>query len=144
MQRISIWAMGLLLGAALLAPVSRASAQGYLVIANEAGPAELTKDEVTRIFLKKSTKMTPVDQEKNARARAAFSKAILGRPVTAMASYWQQQIFSGAAIRRRSRRARMPRCSPSSAPTREPSATWPSAPASAPASGPASRAVTVQ
>jgi ABC-type phosphate transport system substrate-binding protein len=39
--------------------------------------------------------MMPVDQDKDAKVRAAFTKAILGRPLSAIISYWQQQIFSG-------------------------------------------------
>lgn len=94
MQRFSTWAVGLLLGAALLAP-ARASAQGFVVVVNEAGPAALTKDEVSRIFLQKSSKLVAVDLEKGARTRTTFSKAIIGRPVTAVVSYCQQQFFSG-------------------------------------------------
>jgi ABC-type phosphate transport system substrate-binding protein len=97
MQRFSTWAVGLLLGLALVVPAGRASAQaqGYVVVVNEAGPATLSRNDVSRIFLKKTSQLTPVDQDKEARVRAAFSKAILGRPLPAIISYWQQQIFSG-------------------------------------------------
>lgn len=95
MQRFSIWAMGLLLGLALLAPTHRAAAQGYVVVVNEAGPASLSKDDLSRIFLKKNKELTPVDQDKEAKVRSTFSKAVLGRPLSAIISYWQQQIFSG-------------------------------------------------
>jgi ABC-type phosphate transport system substrate-binding protein len=80
---------------ALLAPSHRASAQGFVIVVNEAGPTSLTRDVVTRIFLKKSVQLTPVDQAKDAKVRAAFSKSVLGRPLSAVISYWQQQIFSG-------------------------------------------------
>ena len=95
MQRFSTWAMGLLLGLALLVPSHRALAQGYVVVVNEAGPPSLSKTELSRIFLKKNKELTPVDQDKEAKVRSAFSKAILGRPLSAIISYWQQQIFSG-------------------------------------------------
>ena len=95
MQRFSSWAMGLMLGLALLMPAHRASAQGFVIVVNEAGPASLSKDVVTRVFLKKSGELTPVDQDKDAKVRSAFSKTILGRPLSAIISYWQQQIFSG-------------------------------------------------
>lgn len=95
MQRFSTWAMGLLLGLALLAPSHRASAQGYVVVVNAAGPSSLSKDDLSRIFLKKSKDLTPVDQEKDAKVRSVFSEAVLGRPLSAIISYWQQQIFSG-------------------------------------------------
>lgn len=95
MQRFSSWAVGLLVGLALLTPTGRASAQGYIVVANEAGPATLSKADLSRIFLKKSVQLTPVDQDKEAKVRASFSKVVLGRPLSAVISYWQQQIFSG-------------------------------------------------
>lgn len=95
MQRFSLWAMGLLFALALLAPTHRASAQGYVVVVNEAGPAALSKDDVSRIFLKKNNKLTPVDQDKESKVRSSFSKSVLGRPLSAIISYWQQQIFSG-------------------------------------------------
>jgi ABC-type phosphate transport system substrate-binding protein len=95
MQRFSSWAVGLLVGLALLAPTGRASAQGFVVVVNEAGPASLSKSDLSRIFLKKSPQLTPVDQDKEAKVRSTFSKAVLGRPLAAIVSYWQQQIFSG-------------------------------------------------
>ena len=95
MQRFSIWTVRLLVVLALLAPARAASAQGFVLVVNEAGPQALAKDDVAKIFLKKSNLLVPVDQTKDSKARIAFSKAILGRPVSAIASYWQQQIFSG-------------------------------------------------
>jgi ABC-type phosphate transport system substrate-binding protein len=90
-----MWAARLILGLALLAPTHRAAAQGFVVVANAAGPASISKEDLSRIFLKKSNRLTPVDQDKDASVRGAFSKVVLGRPVTAVLSYWQQQIFSG-------------------------------------------------
>jgi ABC-type phosphate transport system substrate-binding protein len=95
MKRFSTWVAGLLLGLAVLTPTRHASAQGYVVVVNEAGPATLSRNDLSRIFLKKSSQLTPVDQDKEAKVRSAFSKAVLGRPLTAIISYWQQQIFSG-------------------------------------------------
>ena len=95
MRKFSTWAVGLLLGLALLAPTRHASAQGYVVVVNEAGPSTVSRSDLSRIFLKKSTQLTPVDQDKEAKVRSAFSRAVLGRPLTAIVSYWQQQIFSG-------------------------------------------------
>jgi ABC-type phosphate transport system substrate-binding protein len=40
----------------------------------------------------------PVDQEKDALVREAFSNAILGRSPSQMESFWQQQIFSGKDV----------------------------------------------
>lgn len=95
MQRFPMWMTALVLALALLAPARAASAQGYVIVANAAGPSVLSKDDVAKIFLKKNTRLVAVDQDKDSRIRSAFSKAVLGRPLTAVLSYWQQQIFSG-------------------------------------------------
>ena len=99
MQRITLWAAAVVLGlAALLAPTRPAAAQGYVVVVNAAGPATLTKDEVSKAFLKKGSALAAVDQGKTARVRDAFSKDVLGRPASAIATYWQQQIFAGKDV----------------------------------------------
>jgi ABC-type phosphate transport system substrate-binding protein len=85
----------LLIAVAVAMPAHRASAQGYTVIVNAAGPSTLSKSDISRIFLKKSTALTPVDQAKSSESREAFTRAILGRQLSAVVSYWQQQIFSG-------------------------------------------------
>lgn len=95
MKRFSMWTVGLLLGLAFLAPTQRASAQNFVVVVNAAGPASLSKDDVSKIFLKKSGQLMAVDQSKESRVRSAFSAMVLGRPVAAITSYWQNQIFSG-------------------------------------------------
>jgi ABC-type phosphate transport system substrate-binding protein len=88
----------MILGLALLAPARAADAQGYVVVVNAAGPASLSKDEVSKIFQKKNSQLTAVDQDKSAKVREAFSKVVLGRTVSAMTSYWQQQIFAGKDV----------------------------------------------
>jgi len=79
-----------------------AAAQGFVVVVNEANPtASLPKAKVAQLFLKQDTKwdsgktVAPVDLAKGAAAREAFSKAVLGRPLAAVESFWQQQIFAG-------------------------------------------------
>ncbi len=82
-----------------------AAAQDVKVIVNSANStAELPGDVVTKLFLKQTTKFPngtaaqPVDQAKGSSVRAAFSKGVLGRGVSAVESYWQQQIFSGKDV----------------------------------------------
>lgn len=84
---------------------STARAQDFKVIVNAANSStSMSTDEVARIFLKQSTKLAtgvaaaPVDLAKGSTVRAAFSKTVLGRPVPAIESYWQQQIFSGKDV----------------------------------------------
>ena len=95
MKRFKMWMAAVAIGCALLAPAHRASAQSYVVVTNAAGPAALSRDEVAKIFLKKSSQLVAVDLEKDSKVRAAFTKSILGRSLTAVLNYWQQQIFSG-------------------------------------------------
>jgi ABC-type phosphate transport system substrate-binding protein len=82
-----------------------AAAQGFQVIVHADNPvAAIGKSDLSGIFLKKSTKFpggkaaTPVDQEKAAAARDAFSKAVHGRAATAVSAFWQQQIFAGQEV----------------------------------------------
>lgn len=75
---------------------------GFKVIVNPSNPASsISRDELSRICLKKTTKFpdgrsaSPVDLPLNSSARAAFSNAVHGKPVSAVEAFWQQQIFSG-------------------------------------------------
>lgn len=77
-------------------------AQGFKIIAHSDVPvAELTSAAASNIFLKKDSKFpggpeaVPVDQPASAPIREAFSKAVHGRPASAVVTYWQQQVFSG-------------------------------------------------
>ena len=96
----------LVLAAALVLAGSRtAQAQDYVVVVNAANPAaSVSKAEASNIFLKKAAKWShgaaaqPVDQQKSSAVRDAFSKAVHGKPASAIASYWQQQIFSGKDV----------------------------------------------
>lgn len=93
------------LGAALVLAAAPAAAQDVKVIVNSGNAtADLPAATVAKLFLKEAAKFpngtaaTPVDQVKSSATRAAFSKAILGRPVSAVETYWQQQIFSGKEV----------------------------------------------
>jgi ABC-type phosphate transport system substrate-binding protein len=96
------------LAVALLAIVCSAApalAQDFKVIVNSANSTtDLPADVTAKLFLKQSTKFPngtaaqPVDQAKTSPVRAAFSKTVLGRAVSAVESYWQQQIFSGKDV----------------------------------------------
>jgi ABC-type phosphate transport system substrate-binding protein len=88
-----------LIAVALLANPARADAQDFVVVTNAANPvSELSRNEVSNIFLKKTTRLVAVDLDKGSIVRDAFSKAIHGRPASAILSYWQQQIFSGKDV----------------------------------------------
>ena len=82
-----------------------AAAQDFKVIVNSAnGVTELSAAVTLKIFLKEVTKFpngtasTLIDQNKASAVRAAFSKTVIGRPVTAVKTFWQQQLFSGKEL----------------------------------------------
>ena len=94
-----------LLAATLLFGTSEVKAQEYQVVVNvSTSISEISKDELSKIFQKKARKLPsgenakPVDQEKDAAVREAFSNAVLGRSTGQMESFWQQQIFSGKDV----------------------------------------------
>jgi len=90
---------------AIAAASAPAAAQEYKVIVNSANStSDLPADVAAKLFLKQATKFPngtpaqPVDLGKASGVRAAFSKGVLGRAVSAVESYWQQQIFSGKDV----------------------------------------------
>lgn len=97
--------LGLLAAAALLAIAGPARAQTFKVIAHEGvAESELPSDVVAKLFLKQSPKFPsgtaakPVDLKKDSPVRVEFSTAVVGRPVAAVETYWQQQIFAGKEV----------------------------------------------
>ncbi len=97
----------LLLGAGGIAGraglVGSAAAEAVVVVVNAANPAaELSADEVSKMFLKKTTrwpgkdeKVLPVDLVDSSALRESFSKQIHGKGTAAIKAYWQKMIFSG-------------------------------------------------
>jgi ABC-type phosphate transport system substrate-binding protein len=88
-----------------LAIARQARAQGYVVIVNGGNTVKsLSREQLTSIFLKKTAKwdggaaIAPVDQDKSSKVRESFTKAVHGRSVSAVDSYWQQQIFAGKDV----------------------------------------------
>ena len=94
------------IGVIALAGMARtAEAQDFKVIVNSANStSDLPASVAAKIFLKETAKFpngtgaTPVDLGKGSATRAAFSKAVIGRAVSAVESHWQQQIFSGKEV----------------------------------------------
>jgi len=77
----------------------------FKVVVNTANPASsLSKAEVQRFFLKKATRwedgsqVKPVDMKPESSVRVRFTKDVLNKTVSAVKSYWQGQIFSGAGL----------------------------------------------
>lgn len=98
--------MAILLLALAILPLGReAAAQEFQVVVNTANSiSSLSKDELSKIFLKKADKFSngvqavAVDLKADNSAREAFSQAVHGRGAGAIASFWQQQIFAGKDV----------------------------------------------
>ena len=92
---------------AAIGPGSPLAAQGgasFKVVVNASNPAAaMSRAEVSRLFLKKTTrwergnKVLPVDQLPRSSVRVAFSQAVHRKDVDKIKSYWQAQLFSGKA-----------------------------------------------
>ena len=86
-------------------PAIAADPIAYQVIVHSTNPTTtLTKRQASRLFQKKTKtwdhgpKVVPVDQKRSSRTRRSFSTHVMGKSVSAMKSYWQQQIFSGRGV----------------------------------------------
>lgn len=84
----------------------RAAGQGrgeiWVVVVHEDNPTVvLTREQVTRLFLKKVTRWStgavvePVDLAADSPVRAAFTQSVLARSVPTVKAYWNARIFSG-------------------------------------------------
>ncbi len=79
--------------------------QGYRVVVHASNPvAQLSADEVARLFLKKvrtwpdGRMAAPVDQSVTSAVRASFSRSVLQLSVGAQKDYWLRQTLSGREV----------------------------------------------
>lgn len=93
------------LAAVLALPLAAAAGEPFKVIANASVPrATLTREELARAFLRKTTRwpdgseIRPAEPRGDAAARAAFGERVLGMSRGALRSYWTQMIFSGRDV----------------------------------------------
>ncbi|MEX2281954.1 MAG: hypothetical protein WEE89_05685 [Gemmatimonadota bacterium] len=77
----------------------------YQVVVSASNPiTTLSRTEVSRIFLKRQPtwehggSIVAVDLERTSTTRATFTKEVHGRSVTAIGTFWQQQIFAGKQL----------------------------------------------
>jgi ABC-type phosphate transport system substrate-binding protein len=80
-------------------------AQEFALVVNSANPVtSISKDEVAKLFLKKQVTWqsgdpaAPVELPPSAKVREAFVQTVLGKSLSQVRSYWQQQIFSGRDV----------------------------------------------
>ena len=108
MRNFRVVLAGLALSLGTIASAPRLEAQSnvpFVVVVNESNPTtSISRDELSRIFLKKITvwrtkrPVTVVDQREAAKVRELFTRTIHRREVSSVASFWQQQIFAGRAV----------------------------------------------
>lgn len=103
MKRIIICIFGAFVLVSLLG--NQLAAQEYKVIVNKSSSVTtLTKDQVSKLFLKKITRFSngnmayPVDLFAESFIRKKFSEEILGQSISSVRKYWQKQIFSGRGV----------------------------------------------
>lgn len=66
-----------------------------IVVVNNANAAALTKNDVSRIFLGKMKKYTPVNASSSNALRADFNKKALNKSSNQVKAYWSKLVFSG-------------------------------------------------
>ena len=95
----------LLLSLALLPAALPAQDVTYRVVVHRSNPiSRLTRDQVSRMFLRKITQwdnrqvVLPVDQTADAPVRRSFTKQIHQKTIAAIQTWWQQQTFAGIAV----------------------------------------------
>ena len=109
MRTLKVFLAGLALSLGTFAGATRLEAQSsnlpFVIVVHESNPTtSISRDELSRIFLKKITvwrtkrPVTVVDQRESAKVREQFTRTVHRREVSSVASFWQQQIFSGRAV----------------------------------------------
>jgi ABC-type phosphate transport system substrate-binding protein len=85
----------LALGALLLA--LPAMAEVVVVVNTKAAESSMTKEQVSQVFLGKSTAMTPVDQSEDAPVRTEFYKKVTDKDPSQVKALWSKLVFTGKA-----------------------------------------------
>lgn len=105
MKTFRTQALLLALAAAVALPRATAAGEKYKVIANPSvAQASLSRDELSRVFLKKTTRwpggqeIRPVEPRAGAAVRDAFVSDVHQLSAGALRSYWTQMIFSGRDV----------------------------------------------
>jgi ABC-type phosphate transport system substrate-binding protein len=95
----------LLLGVALLPASLPGQEVGYRVVVHTSNSVkQLTRDQVSRIFLRKVTlwdnrqPVLPVDQAAESPVRRTFTKQVHNRTIASVQTWWQQQTFAGVGV----------------------------------------------
>lgn len=74
-----------------------AMAEVVVVVNTKAAESSMTKEQVSQVFLGKSTAMTPVDQSEDAPVRAEFYKKVTDKDPSQVKALWSKLVFTGKA-----------------------------------------------
>jgi hypothetical protein len=72
-----------------------------LVVVGHSSAAPMTKEQVSELFLGKSTSATPIDFDESSPLYAEFYKKATGRDLPQVKATWSRLIFTGRAQRPR-------------------------------------------
>ena len=75
--------------------VCSAAQAEIIAVVNNANATALTKNDVSRIFLGKMKKYTPVNMSSGNALRAEFNKKALKKSSNQVKAYWSKLVFSG-------------------------------------------------
>jgi len=82
-------------GLCLMAINATALADIAVIASSGSSASNMTSKEIKKIFLGKSSAMTPVDQSEGNATRNAFYLKVAGKDESQMKAYWSKMIFSG-------------------------------------------------
>jgi ABC-type phosphate transport system substrate-binding protein len=85
----------LALAAAMILTFSAAQADVVVVVSAKSPASKLTKDQVTDIFLGRSTSMVPLDQAAGSPVRDEFYTKVAGQTAAQVKTLWAKLSFSG-------------------------------------------------
>jgi ABC-type phosphate transport system substrate-binding protein len=104
-MRSRVFGLSFALFVVLATALPAGAESGYRVIVNVANPVTaLERRYLADLFLKKATRwpsggaVRPADQTAESAVRRRFCDEVIGRPLEAVRSYWQQQVFSGRDV----------------------------------------------
>lgn len=88
----------LALAAAMILTFGVAQADVVVVVSAKSSASKLTKDQVTDIFLGRSTSMVPLDQAAGSPVRDEFYTKVAGQTAAQVKTLWAKLSFSGKGI----------------------------------------------
>jgi ABC-type phosphate transport system substrate-binding protein len=85
----------LAIATAMFLALGAAHADVVVVVSAKSSASKLTKDQVTDIFLGRSTDLVPLDQAANAPVREEFYSKVIGQSAAQVKTLWAKLSFSG-------------------------------------------------